>query len=138
MKRILGVLSLIAILTVAFTSQASANDIGNEVVYIGQSYDQTIVVRHFADAGIEIEFDSNGFINVADSSVNYIASGEDVEIPDIVSRDLYYTIFKTETINTWKDLPFEVGWTNEKTTLYKFKNSIVVWKDLPFEVGRCN
>ena len=139
MKKIFALFSLIAILTVVFTSQTLAND--HEVI------DQTKVT-------------------LTVDAVNYLTFGGVIDKPDIVSSDLYYTIFNIETIHTYKDLPFEVGWTIGKSTIIyntenpiytyidlpfevgwniekstiinKLENSIVVWKDLPFEVGRCN
>ena len=113
MKKIFALLSLIAILTVVFTSQTLAND-------------HTVMVT-------QTKF------NVTVDTVNYSTFGGVIDKPDIVSNDLYSTIFDTEMINTWKDLPFEVGWTIGKSTIInKVEDSIVVWKDLPFEVGWCN
>ena len=115
MKRIFALLSLIAMLTVVFTSQTLAND-------------HTVMVM-----GIQTKF------NVTVDTVNYTTFGGVIDKPDIVSNDLYTTIFETEMINTWKDCPFEVGWTIGKSTIInKVENSIVVRKDLPFEVGWCN
>jgi len=140
MKKIFALLSLIAMLTVVFTSQTLAND-------------HTVMVT-------QTKF------NVTVDTVNYSTFGGVIDKPDIVSNDLYSIIFDTETIHTYKDLPFEVGWTIGKSTIIyntenpiytyidlpfevgwniekstiinKLENSIVVWKDLPFEVGRCN
>ncbi len=115
MKSIFALLSLIAMFTVVFTSQTLAND-------------HTVMVM-----GIQTKF------NVTVDTVNYTAYDVEDVTPNIVSRDLYTIIFGTEMINTWKDLPFEVGWTIEKSTmLNKVENSIVVRKDLPFEVGWMN
>ena len=133
MKKIFGMLSLIAMLTVAFTLQASANSIGHEVLYLEQSYDQAVVVQDFANVGIEVEFDSNGFIQERVNSVTYLTFGGVIDKPDIVLSRLRYNILNFETNNIFKYLPFEVGWTIEKYSLCK--NSIVVFKDLPFEVG---
>ena len=110
MKKIFALLSLIAMLTVVFTSQTLAND-------------HTVIVK-------ELKMD------VTVDAVNYPTFGGVVDKPDIFSRDFYTIIFVTETTDTFKDLPFEVGWIFEKSTIIsKFENQLVVRKDLPFEVG---
>jgi len=106
MKRIFGVLSLIAILTVAFTSQASANGIDNNVEFVvSVDYHPNVVI---AVATLEVP-KVFGFINVADNSVNYIASWEGVEIPDIDSRDSVINLNDFSATH----LPFEVGLLSE-------------------------
>ena len=110
MKKLFALLSLIAMLTVVFTSQTLAND-------------------HKVVMAIHTKF------HVAVDTVNYEAKGG-VDKPDIVSRDFYTIIFKAEMIDTWKDCPFEVGWTiGNHYVITKSENQIIVRKDLPFEVG---
>ena len=116
MKKIFALLSLIAILTVVFTSQTLAND-------------HTVIMAT----------ETQSFINVAVDTVNRTDCGVENVNVNIVSRDLYNTIFKAEMINTWKDLPFEVGWTIEKSNIINKAETITnTYKDLPIKVGWSN
>lgn len=127
MKKIFGVLSLIAVLTISFASEAVAsdNDVGFE--YVATTYSPDNVVVAVVEVPMFIEF-----INVADESVNYIASKEDVKIPDIVSKDS--VINSTNHANIF--LPFEVGLSSE-TINFDTNNLGTNYANiyLPFEVG---
>lgn len=126
MKKIFGALSLIAILTVAFTSQASANGIDNSVEFVVNVDYPSIDI---AVATVEVPSVFVVF-NVTENSVNYIASVEDLKIPDIVSKD---SIIKSVN-NSKVHLPFEVGLTSEATNV---KDTETNYSEvhLPFEVG---
>lgn len=101
MKKIFGVLSLMAIMMVAFTPQAIAvdTDYQTEFVVTHDRYDfvtvESVKVATFF-----------GVINVTDEPVNYL-SAEGFIPTNIVSWDLYN--FNT-TLIKFSDLPFEVGW----------------------------
>jgi hypothetical protein len=112
MKKIFGVLSLIAILTVSFTLQASANGIDNNVEFV-VSVDYPSIEVAVATVEVPTVFE---FINVTDNSVNYIASGEGVDIPDIDSRDSAINLNNFSVTH----LPFEVGLLSEAS----YKNTI--------------
>jgi hypothetical protein len=135
MRKIFGVLSLTAILMVAFTSKASANSGQNtDNIEFSVSFETDLVFVNGVVNTIE-----NVFLYVTVESVNYLTFGGVVDKPDIGSNKLFYNTFKTETTNIWKDLPIKVGWTIENSnTINKIKDSIIVRKDLPFEVGWCN
>jgi len=113
MKKIFGVLSLIAILTVTFVTNASANGIDNNVEFV-VSVDYPSIEVAVATVEVPTVFE---FINVTDLSVKEFASGEGVYIPDFVSKDS-----AINSVNYSKVfLPFEVGLleasTNYKETL---------------------
>lgn len=116
MKKIFALFSLIAMLMVAFTSQAVAID-------------------HTVKLGMETQ-------KVFDLSVQNINVSTDVAECRFEVKyryrcnELFYTIFNTEIIATKKDLPLKVGWT--KGTINIINNSTLAtntYKDLPFEVG---
>jgi hypothetical protein len=99
MKKIFSVLSLIAILTI-FSTEAVANDTDVGVEYVASFDSPDLVSVAVVEVPTVIEF-----INVADSSVNYIASEGGVDIPDIVAG-----LSATSSTNYAKVfLPFEVG-----------------------------
>lgn len=114
MKKILGMLSLIAILTVSFTINAVANDVGNDfnVEYVISDSPEFVAVATldgtniFAVSVINLELDSvavvgediilpdivlsesdNKLFNVSENTENSIASLEDVDNANIVSGD---------------------------------------------------
>jgi len=114
MKKILGMLSLIAILTVSFAESAVASDFGNDfnVEYVISDSPEFVAVATldgtniFAVSVINLEFDSvavvgediilpdivlsesaNELLNVSDESENYIASLEGVDDTNIVAGD---------------------------------------------------
>lgn len=126
MKKIFGMLSLIAILTVAFSSNAIASDAENVSTEFVASLDSPDFVVLGAVEAPTVEF-----FNVADVSVSSLASGEGVDSAEIVSGH-EHTAKAVDTYN--KDsfshekvfLPFEVGWSakifNTKSTLSKYES----------------
>jgi len=112
MKKIFALLSLIAILTVVFTSQTLAND-------------HTVMVM-----GIQTKF------NVTVDTVNYTAYGVEDVSTNIVSKGSLYIISDTKFERL--DLPFEVGWTFKSFIVSKVNFEKFERLDLPFEVGWMN
>jgi len=107
MKKIFGVLSLIAILTVAFTLQASANGIDNNVEFVVSVEHPSVVI---AVATLEVP-KLFGVFNPTGEPVTKTAQSEgDVEIPDIVSKDSAINLGNNFAVT---HLPFEVGLLSE-------------------------
>jgi hypothetical protein len=106
MKKVFGVLSLIAILTVAFTSQASASD--------GTDYNVEFVISDYSPVYVAVatvDVPVFGVFNVADEPVNYM-SKEGVFTANIVSGDSTI-ISKFGTSFAEVFLPNEVGLTSK-------------------------
>ncbi len=92
MKKMFGVLSLIAIFTVAFTSQASANDSPDTQVV----YDIGNVDRDFVAVSVELVVEGEVFY-VADETVKELASVEDLsESVNLVNGYFVLTNFDNE------------------------------------------
>ncbi len=130
MKKIFGVFSLIAILPVAFTSQASANSGKTDnIEFVVVSTDTyPTVVNMVATPTESILF----YVTV--SSVNYIASVEDLKPNNEYSARTLYSYTNYAKIH----LPFEVGLTNKNfNTYYSNYTSArnLARIDLPFVVG---
>lgn len=105
MKKIFGILSLIAILTVAFSTKAIASDADEVSVEFVASFDSADFV---AVALVDVP-NLVGVLNVADESVSNTANGEVVISTNIASRGVYIA----STNNYAKVfLPFEVGWAS--------------------------
>ena len=139
MKKIFGMLSLIAILTVSFTSNAVANDVGNDfdVEYVIGGNTEFVAVATVDGTNIYA-------VSVDNLVSNTVAvAGEDIILPDIVSTKLdkgvvnvsdeaenYAESLEGNNTNIVSEgsnigfadftkihLPFEVGLLNENTTL---------------------
>ncbi len=92
MKKMFGVLSLIAIFTVAFTSQASANGSPDTQVV----YDIGNVDRDFVAVSVELVVEGEVFY-VADETVKELASVEDLsESVNLVNGYFVLTNFDNE------------------------------------------
>lgn len=92
MKKMFGVLSLIAIFTVAFTSQASANGSPDTQVV----YDIGNVDRDFVAVSVELVVEGEVFY-VADETVKEVASVEDLsESVNLVNGYFVLTNFDNE------------------------------------------
>jgi len=111
MKKFFGVLSLIAVLTVAFSSNAIASDVddGVNVEYVASlnSPDFVAVVANVPIlSGVFNVYTVGIDLRSADVSVNNIAKGEVVNSADIVSR-----VFVNTLVTNYAKvfLPIEVG-----------------------------
>jgi hypothetical protein len=109
MKKILGVLSLIAILTVAFTSKASANGMIDHKVEFVVTHSSTVAVDTVA---VEVPKVFGVFNFVVDETT--LASKEGASNANIVSRDSAKNS-KLRNSHAEVHLPFEVGLTSESS-----------------------
>lgn len=110
MKKILGVVSLIAILTVAFTSQASAKDTIDHKVEFVVTHSSTVAVDTVA---VEVPKVFGVFNFVVDEPTE--ASKEDA-VANIASRASVINS-KLRNSHTEVHLPFEVGLTKESSNI---------------------
>lgn len=114
MKRIFALLSLFAMLMVAFTSQAFDFD-------------------HTVKMGMETQ----KVFALSLQKINVVADC-DFEVRWYRCNESDSTIFATETSDTFEDLPFKVGWCVVTTNIIcNLKNQVIARKDLPNEVGWC-
>lgn len=111
MKKILGVVSLIAILTVAFTSQASANGMIDHKVEFVVTHSSTVAVDTVA---VEVPKVFGVFNFVVDEPT--LASKEGASNANIVSRDSAKNS-KLRNSHAEVHLPFEVGLTKESSNI---------------------
>lgn len=117
MKKILGVVSLIAILTVAFTSQASANGMIDHKVEFVVTHSSTVAIDTVA---FEVPKAFGVFNFFVDETT--LASKEGASNANIVSRD---SAKNSKFGNSFAEahLPFEVGLTIESSNIITFEPS---------------
>jgi len=133
MKKIFGMLSLIAILTVAFTSKAIASEADNvSTEYVASLDAPDFIAAAVVDMEVAKVSTLTEVFNVADVSVSSIASGEGVDITEIVTGHEHTATVvgkynKASFGHEKVFLPFEVGWSaisfNTTLTLSKYENS---------------
>jgi hypothetical protein len=111
MKKILGVLSLIAILTVAFTSQASANGMIDHKVEFVVTHSSTVAVDTVV---VEVPKVFGVFNFIVDEPT--LASKEGASNANIVSK-VSTIIYKVGNSFAEVHLPFEVGLSIESSNI---------------------
>ena len=133
MKKMFGVLSLIAIFTVAFTSQASANGSPDTQVV----YDIGNVDRDFVAVSVELVVEGEVFY-VADETVKELASVEDLsESVNLVNGYFVLTNFDNEFYIRGKEPIRYVNNETIKENSCPVKSVTDIYSDAERPVGWC-
>ncbi len=127
MKKMFGVLSFIAILTVSFTAQASPSVNGDPPTVVFDIGFEPPMVMDVVIVPMKIEV-----LNVAEFSVNCNEAKEDLSF--VLGND--YTV----TVEVFSDLPSDYGSRSSTDTHYNFNCSetITPYFDAHEPVGWCN
>jgi len=119
MKKIFAVLSLIAVLMVAFTSQAVANDnISNKVEFVNSvtldvAFVEVAVFEPDLTFHLERVFSKNVTLIISNSRT-FSLSEKNIPIEVGLIKELYNYNIKTLKANKSRtDIPFKVGWSNK-------------------------
>lgn len=113
MKKIFGMLSLIAILMVAFTSQAVALD---------EQLNVECVSDYDGHDSVTMEFTTTSEFNLP-FEVGW------------TNGSSYNIIFNSIETTNFTDAPFEVGWTTNISNINDTISEATNFIDIPFEVG---
>jgi hypothetical protein len=119
MKKIFAVLSLIAVLMVAFTSQAVANDnVDNKVEFVNSvtldvAFVEVSVFKPDLTFHLERVFSKNVTLIISNSKTFSLS---EKNLPIEVGLITKFSNYNIETLNSNKsrtDIPFKVGWSNK-------------------------